>query len=366
MEPKVLGSTGRIRFDVTKEHRIGGNGASYVLKNYTNAVEDPLFQQSIEMGNAYGYHGHPRRQVLEGGKLVWKHVLFPHESEAIPATVCRYAAMDGKYCIHEEEFLDTSKGNDVWGLWKGKTGGFSSRASTIGGYGGKFYPTKLARMAGFDFVHDRSYRYNSFEGIIATESAMPELTVEYLQEIGIDEKKAHFICNGGVCPNPKDIAIEQAIFWQVMENELALEEAHKREIREAYKRGFEENLDGEKANFRQEIEQFQNDFEKNRNSELEEAKQIAIECVKKMPRKPYLPDDFYKKIAPALIQNGTDQIAIESAFLNLIAPFTGYKPEDFEEPEEEFISVGATEEGQPGSAPAFASPEDRRYYRVDP
>ena len=348
MDAKTLGTTGRIRFDVTQEHRLAGNGATYIVENYRKAIEHPEFQQAIKMGNAFGYHGHPRRKVLKDGKMIFEPILFPHESEAMPTHVCRFAEMDGKYCTHEQEFIDHEKGKEIFGMWKGKTGGFSSRASTIGGYGGRFYPTKLAKMAGFDFVHDRSYRYNSFEGILATESTIHPMELEYLiDDLGVNEKAAHFICNGGVCPNPKDMALEQAIFMQVMEHEIALEESHRNEIDAArndgvklgFKNGFEENLDNERKAFRDEIEEFQETFKENRENDLIAAERIAIECVQRMPRKPHLPDGFYRTVAPSLIKNGTDQVSIESTFYEIVKPFTGYTPADFTEPEEEYVNA---------------------------
>lgn len=332
---------------MTQEHRTGGNGASYVVANYKKAIEHPAFQQAIEMGNALGYQGHPRRKILENGKLIYKPVLFPHEDEANPTHMCVHASMDGKYCTHEEVFFDLGKSPNVpFAMWNAKSGGFSSRASTIGGYGGQFFPTKLARMAGFDYVYDRSYRYNGPEGVIASESVKP-LELEYLiDDLHISEKAAHFICNGGVCPNPKDLALEQALFSQVMEHEIALEDAHRIEVEGAFRRGFEENLENEKQAFRTEIEEFQETFKENRGKELIEAEKIAIECVRRMPRKPYLEEGFYESIAPALIKNGTDQIAIESALYEIIKPLTGYTPADFTEPKEEFVNVGAEESSQ--------------------
>lgn len=350
-------TTGRIRFDVTQEHRTGGNGATYVVKNYKKAIEHPAFQQAIKMGDALGYRGHPRRKMLINGEITYEPVLFPHEDEAVPTHVCVYAAMDGKYCIHEQKFLTGhEEGRIVKSLWDNDAGGFSSRASTIGGYGGRFFPTKLARMAGMDFVRDRSYRYNSKMGVIATESAMHELSIEYLMdELGVNDKAAHFICNGGMCPNPKDIASEQATFWQIMENELALEEVHKKEIHEAYRKGVEENLDNERAEFNSQVQQFQEEFKENQENELNSAIQIAIECLHRMPRKPHLPDEFFESIAPALIKNGTEQAAIESVFYKLINPFTGYTLADFIEPEQEFVY---TEIDQEQRVPVSFDPED--------
>lgn len=351
-------TTGKIKFDVTQEHRTGGNGASYVLKNYKNAIEHPDFQQAIEMGNAFGYRGHPRRKVLENGKLTYKHVLFPHETEAVPTHVCTYAAMEGKYCIHEQKFLTGhEEGRIVKSLWDGDTGGFSSRASTLPpGYGGRYFPTKLNRMAGMDFVHDRSYRYNSRAGVLATESAMHEMSLEYLKDdLGIADVAANFICNGGVCPKPGEIALEEAIFFQVMENEIALEDAHKIAVEGAFKRGFEENLDSERAEFRKQIDEFQEEFKENRKNELIEAEKIAIECVQRMPRKPHLDKAFYKAIAPALIINGTEETAIESTFYELIKPFTGYNHADFTPPKEEFVNVNI----KPVIRPISSNPNDR-------
>ena len=349
-------TTGKIKFDVTQEHRTGGNGATYILKNYKNAIEHPDFQQAIEMGNAFGYRGHPRRKVLNNGKLTYEPVLFPHETEAVPTHVCTYAAMEGKYCIHEQKFLTGhEEGRIVKSLWDGNTGGFSSRASTIGGYGGRYFPTKLARMAGMDFVHDRSYRYNAKSGVIATESVMHELSVEYLvDELGVAKKPAHFICNGGTCPNPTDLALEQAVFQQVMdyeismmEHELALEDAHKIAVESAYRKGFEEKLENEKNAFRAEIEEFQETFGKKREEDLAEAESIAIEYVRKMSKKPYFEEGFYTAIAPSLIKNGTDRVAIESTFYDLIKPFTGYTPADFVESKDEFVNVSAENTPQP-------------------
>ncbi|MCK4827014.1 hypothetical protein KA005_65375 [bacterium] len=355
MAAKILGTTGKIKFDVTQEHRTGGNGATYVVENYRKAIEHPDFQQAIQMGNAFGYHGHPRRQVLENGKLTYKPVLFPHESEAVATHVCTYAAMEGNFCIHEQAFLDFApQMNSPYTMWKGKTGGFSSRASTIGGYGGRFYPTKLARMAGFDYVYDRSYRYNGPEGVIASESVKP-LELEYLiEDLHIGEKAAHFICNGGVCPDPKDLALEQALFSQVMEHEIALEDAHKIEVDGAFKRGLDENMENERVAFRSQIEEFQETFTENRENELIEAEKIAIECVRRMPRKPHLQEEFFKAIAPALIKNGTEQVAIESLFYELIKPFVGYTPSDFSESKEEYVNVGSQKEPRL----VFSNPKD--------
>ncbi len=363
-------TTGRIKFDVTQEHRIGGNGATYIIENYKKAVEHPKFQQAIKLGNAFGYRGHPTRKVLKDGKIVYQPVLFPTEKEAVPTHVCRYMAMDGKYCIHEQQFLtDHEEGRIVKSLWDGDTGGFSSRASTDGGYGGRFYPTKLAMMAGMDFVHDRSYRFNSREGVLATESVMHSLSIEYLKdELGINDKAAHFICNGGVCPNPKDLAFEQALFQQVMNNELALEEVYKQEIEDAFKRGelsledahkiaiesafkqgYSENIDNERKAFNAANEEFIETFKDDHKRELIEAERIAVECINRMPRKPPLEDGFLKIIAPSLIKNGMDRVAIESVFHEIIGPFTGYNLADFKPPTEEFVDVGTVDYNKPSN-----------------
>lgn len=352
MKRKILGTTGRIKFDVTDEHRIAGNGASYVIDNYKKAIEHPEFQQAIEMGNAFGYRGHPRTKVMQNGKLEYKPVLFPHEDEAVPTHVCTYAAMEGKYCVHEQAFLDFGpQTNMPFAMWQAKAGGFSSRASTIGGYGGRFFPTKLNKMAGFDYVNDRSYRYNSHEGVVASESVgsiEPVFSLEYLvDDLKISAKTAQFICDGGSCPKPEEIALENAVYRQVMEHEIALEEVQLIAVNSAYRRGFEENLENEKRAFRDGIEEFQASFEENRNKSLVEAEKIAIECVRRMPRKPHLPEEFYKSISPSLIRNGTDQAAIESVFYEIISPFTGYNPTDFAEPKEEFVNVGSQKERGP-------------------
>ena len=360
MARKTLGTTGKIRFDVTKEHRIAGNGATYVVKNYKNAIEHPEFQQAIEMGNALGYHGHPRRKVLKDGKITYEHVLFPHEDEAKPTHMCISASMDGNYCTHEQAFFDLSpKTNTPFSMWQAESGGFSSRASIVpgsGGYGGRFFPTKLARMGGMDYVHDRSYRYNGPQGVIASESVVKPLELEYLMDdLHIEKVAAHFICNGGTCPKPGEIALEEAMFLQRMEYELALEEVYKQEIEAAFKKGFEENLENEKKDFHNKIEEFQETFKEDKENELIAAEKIAIECVQRMPRKPKLDKEFFKIIAPALIKNGTDEAAIESVFYDIINPFTGYTKPDFIEPKEEFVNVGASQKERI----VFHSPNDK-------
>ena len=174
-------------------------------------------------------------------------------------------------------------------------------------------------------------------------------------DLGISKGAAHFVCNGGVCPDPKELALEQALFSQVMEHEIALEEAHRLEVEGAFQRGANENLENERLAFRMEVEERYETLETNRKNELLEAENIAIECVRRMPRKPLLQDDFYRDIAPSLIKNGTDKIAIESAFYGIFKHLTGYSPTDFVEPKPEYVNAHAPKEQR---GPVFTDPGD--------
>ncbi|EKR4920593.1 head processing protein [Escherichia coli] len=146
------------RFNIFKNSRkLSGNKRNYVLTAVRNLFESPYTQESIKLGDLFGYYGHGRREisgqlnvpevsviVVEGKGVVVENV---PSNRTVDVSIT-----DDGTVTHTQEILVTEPGKIVASLIDSKAGGWSW---AMGGAEGRRVVPRA--FAGFDYACTPNY-----------------------------------------------------------------------------------------------------------------------------------------------------------------------------------------------------------------
>lgn len=110
--------------------KIGANKRRYIVKAVQDMLNNDETQESLRLGEAYGFYGHGARERAKKLSLRETEVITidgkPVVVENVPSNrTVSVTCNDDGIVEHTEEFLDTPTGKIALSMWESKAGGWS-------------------------------------------------------------------------------------------------------------------------------------------------------------------------------------------------------------------------------------------------
>lgn len=172
--------------------KIGANKRRYIVKAVQDMLNNDETQESLRLGEAYGFYGHGARERAKKLSLRETEVITidgkPVVVENVPSNrTVSVTCNDDGIVEHTEEFLDTPTGKIALSMWESKAGGWSwatgGRDSANAAIATSFH--------GFDYVLKPNYLSLEHPAMMMESSGQEDMLLESLRNVGgFDDESA--------------------------------------------------------------------------------------------------------------------------------------------------------------------------------
>jgi len=261
-------------FNIFKHGRTNHNNRAYVLKAMQNLINSPETQESIKLGEAYGYYGHGKRAkskklmpdefevVMINGK--------PVALDQVPSNITTSLEIDDEGNVtHTQRISDTLSGKSIDAMEKTGMGGWSIALEGS--------PQNPRKFGGFDYVKQPSYISSEKQKLMLESvedeeiKSIDDLVIHNLKEVGFGDDSQLILESWNGLAETSDFEQSLELENLMLESLLASEKTLVDELRET--------ASADKAAFENQIKTMQINFDE----QLEKRQQLMFESLEKMP-----------------------------------------------------------------------------------